>query len=59
MQRTPDLEEAKEAYRGAMEKLRSAISFRLTDGSLPIALGESLCNQAERFMNVPDHEQQV
>ncbi|CAK9235113.1 unnamed protein product [Sphagnum jensenii] len=58
-ERTPDLEESKEAYKGAQEKLRSAISFRPTDASLPIALGETLCSQAERFGNHPALQPEV
>ncbi|KAG0609091.1 hypothetical protein M758_8G156700 [Ceratodon purpureus] len=58
-ERTPDLQEANEAYRQAQEKLRSAIKFKKTDVTLFIALGESFANQAERFTADPALQQQV
>lgn len=59
LQRTPDLQEANEAYRQAQEKLRSAIKFKKTDVSLFIALGDTFVSQAERFTSDPALEQQV
>lgn len=59
LQRTPDLEEANEAYRQAQEKLRSAINFKKTDVSLFIALGDTFGSQAERFTSNPALQQQV
>lgn len=57
LQRTPDLQEANEAYRQAQEKLRSAIKFKKTDVTLFIALGESFASQAERFTADPALQQ--
>lgn len=59
LQRTPDLQEANEAYRQAQEKLKSAIKFKKTDITLFIALGESFASQAERFTADPASQQQV
>jgi hypothetical protein len=59
LQRTPDLQEANEAYRQAQEKLRSAIKFKKTDVSLFIALGDTFVSQAERFTSDPALQQQV
>lgn len=59
LQRTPDLQEANDAYRQAQEKLRSAIKFKKTDVALFIALGESFASQAERSNADPALQQQV
>jgi len=59
LQRTPDLQEANEAYRQAQEKLRSAIKFKRTDVTLFIALGGSFASQAERSSADPASQQQV